>query len=180
MAKVTKTATVIAIMTKHADRAMGEVCRIIETQLPCKEGYGKVWYSWAVKKKVAPGKLEGKTKTAKTKEVPAKKLLKEVGVKLEKPKKNRFTGNVKTTAPKTEDEVSRIKAANLARMKEITARNAIAREKYNGNIARNADAPFDPEDFTPESALAELEAADGLESFSAPRFLSKDAVRALV
>ena len=175
MAKITKTATVIAIMTKHAERPMGEVCRIIETQLPCKEGYGKVWYSWAVKKKVAPGKLEGKTK-----EVPAKKLLKEVGVKLEKPKKNRFTGNVKTTAPKTEDEVSRIKAANLARMKEITARNKVIRAQYNGNIARGADAPFDPEDFTPESARAELENADGLDSFSVPRFLSKDAVKALV
>ena len=180
MAKITKTATVIAIMTKHAERPMGEVCRIIETQLPCKEGYGKVWYSWAVKKKVAPGKLEGKTKTAKTKEVPASKLLKEVGVKLEKPKKNRFTGNIKSTEPKTEDEVSRIKAANLARMKEITARNKVIRAQYNGNIARGADAPFDPEDFTPESARAELENADGLDSFSVPRFLSKDAVRALV
>ena len=156
MAKITKTATVIAIMTKHAERPMGEVCRIIETQLPCKEGYGKVWYSWAVKKKVAPGKLEGKTKTAKTKEVPAKKLLKEVGVKLEKPKKNRFTGNVKTTAPKTEDEVSRIKAANLARMKEITARNKVIRAQYNGNIARGADDPFDPEDFTPDRKSTRL------------------------
>ena len=83
-------------------------------------------------------------------------------------------------APKTVDEVARIKAANLARMKEITARNAVIREKYNGNIARGADAPFDPVDFTPESARAELEASDGLESFSAPRFLSKDEVNSLI
>ena len=121
---------------------------------------------------LAPVKLPteytgGEEKPAKkTKEVSAKKLLKDVGIKLEKPKKNRFTGNVKTTAPKTEDEVSRIKAANLARMKEITARNKVIRAQYNGNIARGADAPFDPEDFTPESARAELETADGLESFS--------------
>ena len=161
MAKVTKTATVIAIMTKHADRPMGEVCRIIETQLPCKEGYGKVWYSWAVKKKVAPGKLEGKTK-----EVPAKKLLKEVGIGIEKPieakaKKNRFTGNVKSAAPKTEDEVSRIKAANLARMKAITARDRAIEKK----IDKDSDTP-----------VVDLDD----DSFVPPRFLTKDQVKALV
>ena len=57
---------------------------------------------------------------------------------------------------------------------------SVIRAQYNGNIARGADAPFDPEDFTPESARAELENADGLDSFSVPRFLSKDAVKALV
>ena len=189
MTKLTKTSVVVNVMSANADKPMAVVLPLInaalesELGIPFKEGYAREWYVWVVQKKLAPGVIERKARPIKdssTKEVPAKKLLKEVGVKLEKPKKNRFTGNVKTTAPKTEDEVSRIKAANLARMKEITERNKVIRAQYNGNIARGADAPFDPEDFTPESARAELETADGLESFSAPRFLSKDAVKALV
>ena len=175
--KVSKRAQAIAIMNANADKPMAVVVPLIANAINVTEANAKSYYRYIVEHKLAAGAVQ---KSVKTKEVPAKKLLKEVGVKLEKPKKNRFTGNVKTTAPKTEDEVSRIKAANLARMKEITERNKVIRAQYNGNIARGADAPFDPEDFTPESARAELEAADGLESFSAPRFLSKDAVKALV
>lgn len=179
MTKVTKTSVVIRIMTEHKDKPMDQVTKLIEQGLPCKEGYGKVWYRWAIKEGVAPGKLEAATKT-KTKEVPAKKLMKEVGIKPAKTKGNRFTGKIKESAPKTASDIEKIKAANLERMKEITARNKVIRTQYNGNIARGADDPFDPADFTEESARAELEAADGLESFSAPRFLNKDQVKALV
>lgn len=181
MTKVTKTSVVIRIMTEHKDKPMDEVTKLIEKELPCKEGYGKVWYRWAIKEGVAPGKLETATKgKAKTKEVPAKKLLKEVGIKPAKTKGNRFTGKIKETAPKTASDIEQIKAANLKRMQEITARNKVIRNQYNGNIARDADAPFDPDDFTEASARAEIEAADELESFSSPRFLNKDQVKALV
>ena len=181
MTKVTKTSVVIRIMTEHKDKPMDEVTKLIEKELPCKLGYGKVWYRWAIKEGVAPGKLETATKTktkTKTKEVPAKKLMKEVGIK--PVKKNRFTGEVKSTAPKTASDIEKIKAANLKRMQEITARNKVVRDKFNGNISRDADRPFDPDDFTEASARAEIEAADGLESFSSPRFLNKDQVKALV
>lgn len=89
-------------------------------------------------------------------------------------------GRIPEAAPKTETDIAKIKAANLARMKEITAKNKIVRSKYNGNIARDADKPFDSEDFTPEAARAELESDRDLDSFAAPRFLSKDMVKALV
>ena len=181
--KVSKRSQAIAIMNANGDKSMAEVVVLIADAINVTEANAKSYYRYIVEHKLAAGASTSTgavQKSVKTKEVPAKKLLKEVGVKLEKPKKNRFAGNVKTTAPKTEDEVSRIKAANLARMKEISERNKVIRAQYNGNIARGADDPFDPEDFTPESARAELEAADGLESFSAPRFLSKDAVKALV
>ena len=183
-----KTKIAIEIMEANVGKGYEEVSQMIADAIGVDLNRAKVYYRHKVINGIAKGydpnvrpwearggKVKA-SKTAKTKDVPAKKLLKEVGLI----KGNRFTGNVKTTAPKTEDEVSRIKAANLARMKEITARNKVIRTQYNGNIARGADDPFDPEDFTPESARAELEAADVLDSFSAPRFLSKDAVKALV
>ena len=179
MTKLSKTQVTVGVMQANAGKPMDEVIKLIAEANSVTIIRARGAYRWVINKGLVDAVIEPK-KTKETKEVPAKKLLKEVGVKLEKPKKNRFTGNIKSTGSKTEDEVSRIKAANLARMKEITARNKVIRAQYNGNIARGADDPFDPEDFTPESARAELEAADVLDSFSAPRFLSKDAVKALV
>lgn len=107
------------------------------------------------------------------KQVSAKKLLKEVGIKLEKPKKNRFTGEVKAEAtPKTAEEIAKIKAANLARMKEV-------HKKY-PRISRDAGNPGVNE-FDPSEAREEVEEAyRDMDSFVAPRFLSKDQVKALV
>ena len=92
----------------------------------------------------------------KTKEVPAKKLLKEL--------------NVKSPA-----EVAKIKAANLARMKEVSAKQ----KKYN-QIAR-PDGPG-VKDFDADAARAEVAefVEHGDDSFSVPRFLSKSQVKALV
>lgn len=120
-----------------------------------------------------------KVKAKASKASKAKTEPKKVTVKA---KVNRFAGKVKTeSAPKTEDELAKIKAANLKRMKEITERNKVTRSQYNGNIARGADDPFDPEDFTPEGARAEVDAMiNEMDGFKAPRFLSKDQVKALV
>jgi hypothetical protein len=185
--KVTKTSIVIRIMTENKDKPMAEVVKLIEKGLPCRDGYGKTWYRWAIKEGVAPGKLDApvkpKGKTAKA-EKPAKapKLAKEAKAVEVKPKGNRFTGKIKADAkPKTEDEVAKIKAANLKRMQEITARNKVIRSQYNGNIARGADDPIDPLDFTPEGARMEVDTMiNEIDSFQSPRFLSKDEVKSLV
>lgn len=130
------------------------------------------------------------TTATKTKRVPAKKLLKEVGIHttsnklisktLKKDKTLAVAKVVKVTAPKSDkspDEIERIRAANLAKMKEITERNKLAREKYGPKgISQNADAPFDPMDFTPESARAELE----LDSFSSPEKLTMAQAKVLI
>ena len=127
---------------------------------------------------------------AKTKRVPAKKLMKEVGIHaasnaliskaLKKDKTLAVPKVVKVPAPKSDkspDEIERIRAANLAKMKEITERNKLAREKYGPKgISQNADAPFDPMDFTPESARAELE----LDSFSSPEKLTVSQAKTLI
>lgn len=155
MAKVTKTSKVIEIMTKNADRPMDEVSRIIETQLPCKEGYGRTWYRWAVKEGVAPGKLEGATRTAKAKAPKAKP-------------------DHKAKIEKSIDEIAKIKAKNLATMKSVSSKH----KKYN-QIAR-AEGPG-VENFDADEARAEVANLYAeLDSFKAPSKLSRDDVKALV
>lgn len=112
--KVTKTSVVIDIMTKHAGRPADEVARLIETQLPCREGYGKTWYRWAVKEGVAPGVLGAKAS-------PKAKASKPVKVKLEKSVRS-INAAHKAKVELNVDEIAKIKEANLARMKEVSAK----------------------------------------------------------
>lgn len=193
--KVTKTSVTLGVMAANADKPMAEVVALI-LKAQHKAGFTDVTlkicegaYRWAVKSGKADGKVETKAKTAKAKIEPkAKTKIKAEPKKIEaKPKGNRFTGKLKTeksvatAAPKTDDDIAKIKAANLKRMKEITERNKVIRTQYNGNIARGADAPFDPLDFTPEGARAEVDQMyKDLDSFEMPKFLSKDQVKALV
>ena len=156
MAKLTKTAVVTAIMVKHSDRPMVEVCNIIETQLPCKEGYGKVWYRWAVKEGVAPGVLVATAKVrterkVKTKKVSAKKLLNDLSIK-----NGKFTGKVKAEVTQSSDEIEKIKEANLARMKAVTAKVKKVREYGPGRTAAQGEAT--PDDFDPQLAREEVAA----------------------
>jgi hypothetical protein len=203
--KVTKTSVTLGVMAANADKPMAEVVALI-LKAQHKAGFTDVTlkicegaYRWAVKSGKADGKVETKAKTAKAKIEPKTAKIKSViaednkRIKAEpkkveaKPKGNRFTGKLKTeksvatAAPKTDDDIAKIKAANLKRMKEITERNKVIRAQYNGNIARGADAPFDPLDFTPEGARAEVDQMyKDLDSFEMPKFLSKDQVKALV
>jgi len=177
--KTSKRSIAIRVMTENKDKPMADVVALIAKAIDVTEANAKSYYKYIVANKLGPGKVEKSTKVkaakpAKTKEVPAKKLLKEVGLT----KGNRFTGKVKTeTKPKDADELAKIKAANLKRMQEITERNKVIRAQYNGNIARGADDPFDPLDFTPEGARAEVAA---MLAEDEPRFLTKDQVKALV
>lgn len=177
--KVTKTSVVIRIMTEHKDKPMSDVVKLIEKGLPCKDGYGKVWYRWAIKEGVAPGQLEDgrtvKTAKAKTEKVKVAKTVEA------KPKGNRFTGKVKATAekPKTPDELAKIKAANLKRMQEVTAK--MKKQGLMPGQYANPENVGVPDGWTAEGARAEVDQMyKELDSFETPKFLNKDQVKALV
>lgn len=139
--KVTKTSVVIEIMARNANRPADEVARIIETQLPCREGYGKTWYRWAVKEGVAPGVLGAgrPSKAPKAKvEKASKKLITKAKVEL----------NV--------DQIAKIKEANLERMREVSAKL-----KPKGKVRDFGDRVAAPEgagvdDFDPTLAREEI------------------------
>jgi hypothetical protein len=198
--KTSKRATAIRIMTENKTLAMADVVELIAKAIDVTTANAKSYYKYIVANKLGPGKVEAgrskakaepkaektvKTKAvAKVKSVIAEdnKRIKEAKTVEAKPKGNRFTGKVKAESKtKTDDDLAKIKAANLKRMKEITERNKVIRAQYNGNIARGADAPFEPLDFTPEGARAEVDQMyKDLDSFEMPKFLSKDQVKALV
>jgi len=167
MAKVTKTALAIATMNENASLPMEQVIPLISAASGVPLNIARNYYLWAVRKGLAAGTAPGRTapvrKAAKvkpTKEVPAKKLLKEVGLK---------------ATVKSPEEVARIKEANLARMREVSAKQ----KKYN-QIARPDGRGVDG--FDADVARAEVAefVEHGDDSFVAPRFLSKDAVKAMI
>lgn len=169
MTKVaTKTSVVVNVMSANADKPMAVVLPLIDAALeselgiPFKSGYAREWYVWVVQKKLAVGVIERKARP--TKEVPAKKLL---SIRVDHSASNRLIAkavaegrieNVKVI----DSDIARIKAANLARMKEVTAKM---------NARRVIDIPD-------ESVV--VDSNDENDSFSMPRFLMKDEVKALV
>jgi len=104
-----------------------------------------------------------KAPKAKTKEVPAKKLLAEV-----LPPAFRKASKKKVEP----DNLAEIKAKNLARMKEVSAKS-----KYN-QVARPEGAGV--KNFDSKKAREEVDNLLADDSFKAPKFLSKDQVKALV
>ena len=94
------------------------------------------------------------------------KLLKEVGIRVDHSASNRLIakavadGRIKNVKV-SDDDIARIKAANLARMKAITARDRAIEKK----IDKDSDTP-----------VVDLDD----DSFVPPRFLTKDQVKALV
>lgn len=175
MAKVTKTQVTIRVMNENADKPMSVVVGLIAKANGVTEAVARGAYRWCVKKGVAAGKVEsGRTapvaKAArKSKEVSATKALKDAGLKPTKLSK----AQRQAALAKSPEEIDRIKAANLARLKEVSAKQ----KKYN-QIAR-PDGPG-VDGFDADVARAEVDEMLEDNSFTAPRFLSKDQVKALV
>jgi len=167
--KVTKTSVVIDIMTRNAGRPADEVSRIIETQLPCREGYGKVWYRWAVKEGVAVGVLEPKApRASKAPKVKSSKASHEKSVR---------AINAKVKADLNVDEIAKIKEANLERMREVTAKL-----KPKGRVRDFGDRVAAPEgpgvgDFDPSLAREEIQSILRDERLIdvCPKFVREDA-----
>lgn len=123
-----------------------------------------------------PGQKQVKTvKVPKaTKEAKAPKVAKEKPVKA--PKENKAETPVNAVPVKSPEEIETIKAANLARLKEVSVKN-----KSKMTRVADPEAPV-PEGFTPEAARAEVkEMLEGqVPSWEAPESLTADEVRALV
>jgi hypothetical protein len=166
MKKLTKTSVTLSVMTANADKPMADVVQmILEAQHAA--GFSDVTlkicegaYRWAVRKGMAPGVVPTKQKTVKS---TAKKTVKSTS----KTKKEAVALVAKPTAPtKTPEEIERIKAGNLARLKEIAARN-----KLKNNAARIAERAAE---------VAIVDSTDHDDPFSVPTFLTKDQLKYIV
>lgn len=149
MTKVTKTSVTLGVMVANADKPMDEVVKLIlaaqhaagfsDVTLKICEGA----YRWAVRKSVAPGSVPEKVKATRAPKAKAKVKTKAQAVKaVAKP-------------TKSPEEIERIRAANLARLKEVAGRVKQTVQKDEPEITDR-----DP--------------------FIAPAFLTKDELKALV
>lgn len=179
MAKVTKTQITIDTMKANADKPMSEVVLLIAEANNVTVQIARGAYRWVVNKGLAPGKIES-GRTAKAKKEPKAKVAKD--------KTKKFTGKIKVKAePKVEsknlsdDEVAKIKAANLKKMKEITAK-----QKYlPGQMAKpqqgNGDGPVRTRADAAKWIKAEEKRIDEeMRERDYPKFLSKDQAKLLV
>jgi hypothetical protein len=185
-------------MTENKTLAMADVVELIAKAIDVTTANAKSYYKYIVANKLGPGKVEAgrskakaepkaektvKTKAvAKVKSVIAEdnKRIKEAKTVEAKPKGNRFTGKVKAESKtKTDDDLAKIKAANLKRMQEVTAK--MQKKGLMPGQYANPEHVDIPEGWTAEAARAEVDQMyKDLESFELPAFLSKDQVKALV
>ena len=188
MVKESKKAFVFRTMDENADKPMVDVLPLLMTPFEWDEATAKSYYMWAVRKGFAKGQApagRGRSAAPKTKEVSAKKLLKEVGLKPSKPAKVSHEKSVRAinaavkAKPKLvePDNIAEIRAANLARLQAVTKRHK--KTKVYTNVAMD-DGPG-VENFDPEEARAEVRGMiESLDSWKAPKHLSADEVKALV
>lgn len=161
MTKVTKTSVTLGVMAANGDKPMAVVVpMILEAQHAA--GFTDVTlkicegaYRWAVRKSVAPGAVPAKAK--KDKLVAA---VKREGREYKKIKTKKEAVARVAAPTKTPEEIERIRAANLARLKEVA-----------GRVKQTVRKP---------EAEAELELGGDRDPFAAPAFLTKDEVIALV
>lgn len=150
MTKVTKTSVTLGVMQANGDKPMADVVALIlkaqhaagftDVTLKICEGA----YRWAVRKSMAPGVVPVKDKPARAARAPKVKA---------KTKAQAVKAVAKPT--KSPEELERIRAANLSRMKDVAAR------------------------FKQTVASDEPEITDR-DPFIAPAFLTRDEVKALV
>lgn len=199
MVKMTKTAITISVMNANAEKPMDEVVKLIAKANSVTETVARGAYRWCVNKGVASGVILGKGPKAVTVAKPkapkrdklveaAKREGREYAAKKAKTVKlstvvaatnKAFTAKrnksmldalaAEKAVAKDPVEVERIKAANLARMKEVTAK----RKTYT-NVAR----PEGPGVVDFDAALAkkmvdEYNAGNDEALNETPRFLTK-------
>jgi hypothetical protein len=145
----------IEIMNSNAKKPMAEVLELIATANGIDTGAARSYYVYLVKNGMAKGTIEAKAPKAKAEKAP--KTAKEKAVK--RMAKETVAKAKKHEAPaKSADEIEKIKAANMARMKAVLG-------KVKQNVRKDeAEAP----------AFAETD------TFAAPAFLTRDEVNALV
>ena len=164
MSKLSKTQIAIEVLKANASRSLVDVIPLLMSQCELSEKNAYACYRLRVKADPTLALTGAKSVKAPVKSVAIEKA-KERTVK-------RMAAEVVAKA-KPDSEIAKIKAANLARLKAVSSRKVYA------NVAR----PEGPGvvDFDTDSARAEVSGLiDSLESFQAPKFLSKAQVKALV
>jgi len=167
MAKVTKTEITIRTMNENASLPMAEVVLLIAKANNVTEAVARGAYRWCVNKGVAAGKVES------NRGVTDAKLVKQV--KLEgrqyKAKLKAKSKEVPAASLLPPAEVAKIKAANLKRMKEVSAKYGV------GRTARPEGRGVDGFD----ADVARAEVATMLEDeFAVPKFLSKAQLKEMI
>ena len=159
-----KRAIAIEIMNSNSKLPMSEVIPLIAKANDLSPGAARSYYTGLVKMGLAKGKIEETVKAPKapktakhedraSKEKAVKRMVKETVAKTVRTK-----AEAVKAVTKSAEEIERIKAANLARMKSVLS-------KVKQNVkAEDAEDPV----------FAETDA------FAAPAFLTKDEVSALV
>jgi len=153
--KVSKRSQAVAIMKANADSPMAEVVTLIAQAIDVTEANAKSYYRYIVEHKLAPGIVAKTTRAVKEKVAKAPKVSKTAKVAK--------TPKVKAKAHVVDDayvaQVEKIKAANLARMKEVTRRS----KSLDTQLAE-VESDIDTND----------------DSFAAPKFLSKSQLSAIL
>lgn len=175
MAKVTKTEITIRTMNENADKPMAEVVLLIAKANNVTEAVARGAYRWCVNKGVAAGKVESNRGVTDAKLIKQVKLEgRQYKAKL-KAKERTVKRMAKEVAAETllpPSEVAKIKAANLARMKEVSSKQ----KKYN-QVARPEGRGVDGFD----ADVARAEVATMLEDeFAVPKFLSKAQLKEMI
>jgi hypothetical protein len=176
MSKLSKTQIAIEVLKANATRSLADVIPLIMSQCELSEKNAYACYRLRVKADPTLALTGAKSVKAPVKSVAiekakvrtVKRMAAEVFAKA-KPKSK----EVKAESLLPDSELAKIKQANLARLKAVSSRKVYA------NVAR----PEGPgvADFDSDSARAEVSGLiDSLESFQAPKFLSKAQVKALV
>ena len=170
---MSKRADAIFIMNENASLPMADVVKLIAERIGVTEANAKSYYKWIVANGKAPGVVQ---KTERAAKVSAKKteIDRKTKPKLIKPKLDKSALKVnKPITDKTAEEIADIRNKNLARLKAVG-------QKYMKGQYAEPEAAGVP-NFDPVEAKQYVEdVTNDLESFKSPRFLSMDAVRALV
>ena len=161
MSKLNKTQIAIEVLKANSNRSLVDVIPLLMSQCELSEKNAYACYRLRVKADPSLALTGAKSVKAPVKSVAVAKA------------KVRATKEVAASALLPDSELAKIKAANLARLKAVSSRKVYA------NVAR----PEGPgvESFDSDEARDEVAGLiESLDSFKAPKFLSKDQLKAMI
>ena len=161
MSKLNKTQIAIEVLKANSNRSLVDVIPLLMSQCELSEKNAYACYRLRVKADPSLALTGAKSVKAPVKSVAVAKA------------KVRATKEVSASALLPDSELAKIKAANLARLKAVSSRKVYA------NVAR----PEGPgvESFDSDEARDEVAGLiESLDSFKAPKFLSKDQLKAMI
>lgn len=140
----------IEIMKANATLDMNAVVTLIAKAIDVSEANARSYYRYIVKNGLATGNVVAKVKKAKTKQIPAEKMLKDLGLE-------------KVAVPSKDlEEIKAIKAKNLETLRKVSGVNATiakinrAQVREDFEAAEAEAANEDPRDFVPKHIHKEL------------------------